>query len=666
MTGRDNVRSVADSAGGESIAFEEFRRADIEQSVPDRFEQQVRRFPDRLAVKSPTRALSYAALNTAANRLAHAIVERRGVGQEPVALLVEKDAALIVAMLGALKAGKIYVPLDPSLPPARFRQILSETRAGLVITTPRALSSSRELGCEDVPRLNLEELDPGLPGEDLDLRLSPEAYLRISYTSGSTGQPKGVVVTHGDMLHRTRHVTNTFRICADDRLALLGTWTTDILGVILNGAALFPVNLQQEGTARLAGWLEGEEITLYSSVPTAFRLFAGALAGNERFPRLRLIRLEGEPVQTRDVELFRQHFSPGCVLVNSFGITEAGPITSHVVGRDTRITENLVPVGFAGEDKEVLILDGDGQEAAPGEIGEIAVRSRYLAVGYWQQPELTRQKFLPNAPEPPDVPTFATDDSPVRPHALPPVRTYLTGDLGRLLPDGCLLYLGRKDSQVKIHGFRIELEEVEMALLDLDVFREVSVVARESDGAQRLVAYLVSASQPAPTVSALRRALAERVPDYMIPSAFVMLAELPRTVTGKLDRKALPPPGRERPALESPFEAPRTPLEEGLARLWANVLGLDQVGIHDPLWELGADSLRATQILSRVAALFDVQIPLQTLFEAPTVAELALRVLQSQIEELCPDEISGLFAGVDGHSDEEARRLAAGGPDAWQ
>jgi acyl carrier protein len=206
-----------------------------------------------------------------------------------------------------------------------------------------------------------------------------------------------------------------------------------------------------------------------------------------------------------------------------------------------------------------------------------------------------------------------------------------------------------------------------MALLDLGAFREVAVVAMETgDGAQRMVAYLVPAAQPAPTVTALRHALAERVPEYMIPSAFVMLPTLPRTATGKVDRKALPPPGRERPALESPFEAPRTPVEEELASIWAGVLGLEPVGIHDPFWELGGDSLRATQILSRVAEMFDAPVPLHTFFEAPTIAGLATRVIRSRIEEASPDEIACLFARVEALSDEEARRLAAAGADLHQ
>jgi acyl carrier protein len=259
-------------------------------------------------------------------------------------------------------------------------------------------------------------------------------------------------------------------------------------------------------------------------------------------------------------------------------------------------------------------------------VGEIAVRSRYLSPGYWRQPDLTQATFRPD-------PTGG------------PERLYLTGDLGRRLPDGCLVHLGRKDFQVKIRGFRVEVAEVEGALLSLPTIKEAVVVAREErPGEQRLVAYLVPTQRPAPTVSVLRRALAATLPDYMVPSAFVVVDTLPRTPAGKVDRRGLPAPERLRPSLHVPFASARTPLEERLAGIWAEVLGVDRVGIHDHFLDLGGQSLLATSLVSRVLTTFQVDLPLRTLFESPTVAEMALAIGQALADRLDPADLEHLQA----------------------
>jgi acyl carrier protein len=267
-----------------------------------------------------------------------------------------------------------------------------------------------------------------------------------------------------------------------------------------------------------------------------------------------------------------------------------------------------VPVGYAVKDTEVLLLDDDGNQAGVNEVGEIAVRSRYLSPGYWRKPDLTQAAFSSN--------TNGGD-----------LRVYRTGDLGRMMSDGCLVHLGRKDFQVKIRGHRIELAEIEMALFSLGAIKETVVVAREDrPGDKRLVAYLVARSNPAPTVSAVRRALVEKLPDHMIPSAFVFLDALPQTTTGKVDRKALPPPSRKRPELETALVLPRTPVESALANIWSGVLGLDQVGADDNFLDLGGNSLAAIQVISRVIATFGVDLPLRSLFESSTLGEMGERI----------------------------------------
>ncbi|MFQ5874601.1 MAG: amino acid adenylation domain-containing protein, partial [Dehalococcoidia bacterium] len=580
--------------------FVPFKKEEIEQSIPARFEQQVRSYPDRLAVKTRKHELTYEALDKAANRVARAILAQRGTGEEPIALLFEHGAPAIVAILGVLKAGKFYVPLDSSYPRARITSMLEDAQAGLIVTNNQHLALASELAQHGCHVLDIDAIDDRLFTENLGLALSPDTLAAIFYTSGSTGQPKGVVQNHRNVLHFIMNYTNSAHICADDRLSLLHSCgfaasVRSIFGALLNGAPLFPFNLKEEGLAHLATWLIQEEITIYYSVPSTFRHFVGTLTGEEECPKLRLIKLAGEPVFKRDVELYKKHFSADCIFVNTLGASEALGFRQYFIDKATPITGSLVPVGYAVEGMEVLLLDEAGKEVGENCTGEIAVKSRYLSPGYWRQPELTRAAFLPD-------PAGGREC------------IYRTGDLGCMRPDGCLVYLGRKDLRVKIRGHRIDIAEIEQALLDHAAIKEVVAVAREDrPGDQRLVAYVVPARHPGPTVSELRRFLNERLPDYMIPLAFVMLDALPLTSTGKVDRQALPALGRSRPELASPFVAARTSVEEVLVGIWTDVLGLEQLSIHDNFFELGGHSLLATQVISRLREVFHAELPLRSL-----------------------------------------------------
>jgi acyl-coenzyme A synthetase/AMP-(fatty) acid ligase/acyl carrier protein len=457
------------------------------------------------------------------------------------------------------------------------------------------------------------------------LHISPDALACLFYTSGSTGQPKGVVDTHRNSLHFTRIQTNTFHICAHDRVTFLASQGRDIFQSLLNGATVYPIDITQEGLAPLAPWLLQEGVTIYYSAASVFRYFVHTLSGEEQFPALRLIVLIGEPLSKRDVELYQQHFAPHCMFVNSLGGTETLPFRYYFVDKQTQITSSVVPAGYAVADKEVLLVDEAGQAVGFNRPGEIVVKSRYLAPGYWRRPELTAMKFLPD-------PTGGNE------------RLYRTGDLGVMRPDGCLIYLGRQDSQVKIRGHRIELAEIEMALLDLDTVKEAVVVAQEDvPGHQRLVGYIVPAGPATPTVSALRQALAETLPAYMIPSAFVMLDRLPLIGIGKVDRRTLPAPSGARPELDTPFATPRTPVEAALARIWAETLGLTQVGIYDQFLALGGDSLLATQIIAQIINTFRVELSLRSLFEASTIADMAMLITQRQAERVGPEAIERML-----------------------
>ena len=599
-----------------SGAFIRFEKEEIEQSIPDRFEEQVRKYPQRIAIKTSSAELTYHELNQAANQVAHMVLEQIGAGEEPVALLFGQGDQAITAILGVLKAGEIFVPLDTSFPRSRIRYMAEEVRARLILTDSRNLSLARELAKDRCRVINIDELVPGLSTNNPGLPISPDAIARIVYTSGSTGEPKGVIQNHRNVLHAAMDNTNVFHICSYDCMTLLFTHAgaaglTDIFQALLNGAALYQFDLKGEGVGRLDDWLIQNEISIYHSVPSVFRQFIGTLTGGQDLLKLRHLYIQGEPTYKSDIELYSQRFLPDCIFVNVLGSTEAHNFRWYFIDRETLIPGSNVPVGYDFTDGlKVLLLDDDGREVGFNCIGEIAVRSRYLSLGYWRRPDLTRAAFL-------DDPGGGDE------------RIYLTGDLGRMSVDGCLEHLGRRDNQVQVRGYRVELAEIETVLVGLDIIKEAAVVAREDpSGGQRLVAYLVPVATPPPTVSDLRGRLEEKLPDFMVPSAFVFLGALPLLPSGKVDQLALPQPGPERPNLDSLFVAPRTPVEETLVKIWSEVLGLDQIGIHDDFLDLGGDSLMATQVFSRVVSTFRTDVPLRSFFEAPTVAHMAAVVNQ--------------------------------------
>jgi len=635
--------------------FEPFDLEDIKQSIPSRFEQQVLRYPDRLAVRSHDRSFTYAELNKAANRIADAILEQYGEGEEPVALLLDQGAWVVAAIMGVLKAGKIYVPLDPRFPRPRLSYIIEDSQTSLILTDSRNMSAAAELTPRKIPRINLHTPSSHYSSTNPAIAISPDYGVNIIYTSGSTGTPKGVLQNHRNLLFEVLRVTNSFHVCRDDRLALLHPCSSSaslrrIFPALLNGASLHPLDLRTVGLEDLPRWFEQEEITI-SNGRRLLRDWRHSLTGEDQFPRLRLVTFGGEPVYRSDVELYRRYLSPQCLMLINLAATETGSDCHYFIDKQTQFTDALIPVGYPTEGTEIFLLNENGQKVGPGEVGEIAVKSRYLSLGYWRQPELTRKRFLPdpNGGE---------------------ARIYLSGDMGRMRSDGCLFYLGRKDFQVKVRGHRIEPIEVETALLNLGTFTEAVVLAlgtvednpsgrfhlhAKSDNLtptgsgetgnheqitepeeKRLVAYLVPARLPAPTVSDLRRSLSETLPEHMIPSVFVMREKFPRAPSGKVDHAALAAhftasrPWRTRPTLARPFVAPRDAIEEVLAGIWAELLQIDTVGIEDSFFDMGGHSLMVVQLFRRIEREFGIRIPLSAIFQSPTVEKLAAVITNYQ------------------------------------
>jgi acyl-coenzyme A synthetase/AMP-(fatty) acid ligase/acyl carrier protein len=617
--------------------FSEFPPAATDGSILERFGQMVRNFPHRVAVKTRTHELTYEQLDQETNRVAHAILRSSPDIAAPIGLLFENGARYVIASLGALKAGGIQVSLESAFPKSRLDHLLAQSQAALLVTDNQNLSLARLL--RPLTLLNIDDLDGSFEITAPAREVGADAVVAIDYSSGSTGQPKGIVWNHRTVLHVVARHTNTSRIGLHDRLAMSRAGLRAYLLVLLNGGTFYPIDPQHQAPTDLATWLNKEEITIYRCAVSTFRSLTAVLTESDTFQNLRLILLFGEAVYQRDVEIYRQRFSDDCILSSSLGCNEIDDFAYFFVDKNVAIPGGVLPAGYPVADVDVLLLDENGYKVGPDQIGEICIRCPHSPNEYWRQPELTGAAFVKD-PDGSDL------------------RVYRTGDLGRMDDTGCLFQLGRKDFQVKIRGYQVNVAEVEAALLEFDELKQAAVVGRhDKAGNSRLIAYLVPEGSRLPQISEFRRFLSERVAEYAVPSIFVVVNRLPLTATGKIDRRALPSPDGARPVLETPFVGPRTLIEEKLATIWAEVLELNEIGVFDNFLELGGDSLRAVQVIARVMDRFQVRPPVSELMEAPTVAEMALVILESQAAAIEKSELDDLLSQLSALSEDETRAL---------
>lgn len=589
-----------------------FDREQLERSLVARLSSLCTAHGDLLALRDAESSLTYRQLESAVAGAADALAG----DDAPVALLLEHGTGTVVALLGAIAAGRPYVPLDPTYPRAQLEHMLADSGAKQIVGQGPTLQLARELA-RDAALLDLSSVRPGSRSlAEHAARTTADSRACILYTSGSTGMPKGIVHTHRTIQHLVWSHVTSYGLGPGDKLSLVFSTSfaaslSEIFGAVLTGASLSLTSAKKIGMGALAAWLCSEGITVLKVPISLFRVLLRSLEPAARFPDVRLVLLGGDSLFRKDVEKARAHFRPDCPLVNRLTSSEALSITRYPIDRSLRLGEEVVPVGYADHDTEVSVVDDDGRPLPPGELGQVAVRSRYLSPGYWRRDELTRSTYLPGTPEDPRV-------------------TLLTGDLGRLRPDGCLEHFGRRDAQVKLRGYRVELPAVEAALCALDTMREAaaSLVAADGEGdVKRLVGYVVPAPGRQLSVGALRAALARTLPDFMIPSAFVVLDTLPHTPTGKLDRRALPAPQSVRPLLDGAYVRPRTEIERRLVEIWAEVLGQGTVGVHDNFFDLGGDSLHLLRVHARLRQAFGLEVPVVELFARPTVAAVATWLL---------------------------------------
>ena len=629
-----------------SGTFVEFPIEDVGTSIPARFEKVVRMYSDRIAVETDNECVTYEALNRSANRLANVILAERGANDSPIAVILPLGIAQTVAILGVLKAGKMFLLQDPSRADDELSHILADAQVKLILTTKRIQKDWHDVANLNVRVIDIQNATDTGNDQNPAVHLIPDSGAYIKYTSGSSARSKGVVIPHRTILHGVMSYTNSCHFCSEDRSAQIGGNTIRRLFFVhlLNGATLCPFDIGSEGIHGLASWMERHEITMCRSFPGVFRLFVNSLSGNERFPKLRMVRLSGEPMYGSDVKSFKKYFSSDCVMIHSYASSETGIISSYYLDHSTSIIGHRVPVGYPEKGKEVSIIDDAGNEIPAGQPGEIVVKSRFLSSGYWRRGNENTLNFQLSRENPQN-------------------KIYRTGDLGQLSADGCLTLLGRKDDRVKIRNFRVDISEIEGKLAEHPEIKLAVVTAKEdSPGDIRLIAYFVARSQPAPTVTALREFLGAALPLYMVPAVFVAMPEMPMTPTGKINRRGLPEPGKSRPNLATPFVQPTTDVERKLTAVWQEVLALDEVGIHDNFFELGGHSLAATRIIARTIKTFQFDLPIKALFDSPTVADMAVLISQNQSKRANQKSLAQLLRELEAMSDDEAERTAVTTP----
>jgi amino acid adenylation domain-containing protein len=594
------------------------------------FEAQVERTPDAIAVVCDDVSLTYGEVNVRANRVAR-FLTGHGVGPDVVvALLAERGVDFLAAMLGVFKAGGAYLPLDPRHVAERLCQVLEQSgttlllAAGQFLPALTAVLERRPIGTRILVLAIEELLQPKPYDENPPALCTPGHLAYVIYTSGSTGIPKGAMVEQQGMLNHLYAKIADLKLMESDIVAQSASQCFDIsvwqfLAPLLVGGRvhILPDDVAQDAW-QLFEQVQQARVSILEIVPSLLRVMLEEAEprglGRPDLSALRWLISTGEALPP---ELCRQWHSsyPSIPLLNAYGPTECADDVTHYAIR-TPPGANLIhmPIGRPIANTRLYVLNRQPQPAPIGVRGELYIAGDGLGRGYLNQAEFTAEAFIPNP--------FSDQ---------PGARLYKTGDLVRSLPDGSLVFLGRLDPQLKIRGYRVEPGEIEAVLGQHAAVRQAVVVAREeTPGDQRLVAYLVLHPEPASTTQELRHFLQQRLPHYLVPAVFVFLDALPLTPNGKVDRHALPLPDPFAPRVERTFVPPRTPVEEVLAAVWAEVLGLERVGVDDDFFDLGGHSLLAIRIRSRIHSVFQVELPLRRLFEAPTVAALAQAIIANE------------------------------------
>jgi amino acid adenylation domain-containing protein len=558
---------------------------------------------------------------------------------------MERCTEMVVSLMAILKAGGAYVPIDPSYPKDRVSFMLADAGAAVLLTQSRFADQVSQCSARIICLDTQWQSIAGEPDSNPEVLLRDDNLAYMIYTSGSTGRPKGVMIDHSGIRNRILWAQDRYKLDHHDRVFQKTPFSFDpsLWEFLLPLTAGASIALAAPGGQRdpryIVKMIAQTKATMMHIVTPMLRALL-LTEDLESCRDLRLIIVGAEQVQFEDQEKFYERL-PWATLENLYGPTEASiDVTYWKCLRERE--GRMVPIGRPISNVKIHILDKNLMPVPVGVSGELHIGGIGLMRGYHNRPELTAEKMIPD------------------PYGEPGDRLYKTGDLSRYREDGEIEFLGRMDTQIKIRGYRVELGEIEAAMSHHPAIREVVVISREDKpGQQRLVAYYVPAAGQTVSAGELRTALRDSLPDYMIPSAFVPLDAMPLHPNSKLNRKALPAPEEVLAGSETSYEAPRTPLEKLLADIWMDVLSVEKVGINDDFFEVGGQSILATQFITRVQQVLPGKLPLQAIFETPTIAGLADFIMRNQPEqdEVQNEELAELFAEIQGLSDEDVQEL---------
>jgi amino acid adenylation domain-containing protein len=605
------------------------------QCIHELFEAQVARRPNAVAVTCGKDVLTYAQLNARANQLAH-FLRKRGAGPESlVAMYMDRSLELVIAILAIVKAGAAYVPLDSTYPADRLAFMLDDSKPALLLTEesmrPAIPRCAAQVVCVDTERDAIASEIVQNPVTNVN----GDNLVYVIYTSGSTGQPKGALITHRNVVRLFEATWPWYQFDEHDVWTMFHSYAFDfsvweMWGALIHGGRLIVVPYMVSRSPReFYELLHRERVTILNQTPSSFQelMKADEAAGGAHELALRYVIFGGEELQMSSLRAwFERHGDQHPRLVNMYGITET---TVHVSYRPLSMADTAAGsvIGRPIPDLEIYLLDAELHPVPPGASGEIFVGGAGVGRGYLQRPELTKQRFVDNP----------FNGNPVS-------KLYRSGDLARWLPDGDLEYLGRIDNQVKIRGYRVELNEIVAALNTHPAVQASAVVARKDETANlRLLAYVVvSQDKVPPAADELRDLLSARLPDYMVPAVFLQLQSLPLTPNGKLDFNALPAPDDNNMLPNENYVSPCTVLEEKLLLLVADLLGVDRVGMNDNFFLIGGHSLFGTRLIARIRDSFGVDLPLRSIFESPTPAQLAQQIetlVVTKVEAMTENEV---------------------------
>ena len=584
----------------------------LEMSVVACFERQVALMPHRLAVQAAEGALTYDELNQAVNRLAHTLLAMGVDVNTPVTILLERSLNTVISLLAVLKTGGYYLCMEPTSPVPRTQDILTRAATQFVITISAHAAYAEEVAPAGSTLLLLDQLDQTAASESVHnpaIPIGPLQPARLGFTSGSTGAPKPSLKNHKNYLYSAWQNSVSYRISPGDRHAAAypfsaGVATSSLLRPLFTGGSLHLYSGPNNDISGWADWIEAQEITFLWMPTVAFREMLHLRPDGANFPSLRLANVGGQTLYRQDAELFQRRFCRGAIMIVRYGMSEMSGLAHYLIDHDTVLEGETLPIGYALPGRELLVVDEEGHSLGFNQPGEIVVRNLFA-----------NAEAAANGPSMASGAQVADEESAMFFH---------TADVGLLRPDGCLIHLGRKDDMIKVRGNRVALAEAENLLMKVGGVAQASIKPFPTpSGDNRLVGYVTPIPGAQLTGSLVRKEMHDFAPTFMVPMRVVVMPTLPMSATGKVDRRALPTPTTSRPELETPYVAPSNEVEQQIADIWAELLDVDDIGIHDNFFELGGDSLTAMRMILRAEALTGATTP-ANYFRAPTIAALVM------------------------------------------